>query len=189
MSPRRGGEREREGERESNWPQIFSLPFHVANRRRPRSASGQRRLGSLVPLCEYLSSVIVFPLKTALPSLADGDIPLAYGIFFKTHPKACLLRRRLGKSKRMFEKYVGSSSTFNRRLPLRRLPLTPPHLCSWIVTRIKRRGCSPRAWSVGRTLIVTARRVAKERLSPVGKEHASWPGTDTGGPLWMWRRR
>lgn len=28
---------------EVNWPQIFSLPFHVGNTRRPRSASGQRR--------------------------------------------------------------------------------------------------------------------------------------------------
>lgn len=128
MSPRRGGEKERgrEAEREVNWLQVFLLPFHVGNTRRPGSAAGQRRLGSLVPLCEYLISVIVFPLKTALPSLADGDIPLAYGIFFKTHPKACLLQRRLGRSKRMFEKYVGSNSTFNRRLPP---PASPsPHL-------------------------------------------------------------
>ena len=134
MSPRRGGEKKRVGggEREVNWPQILSLPFHVGNTRRPRSASGQRRSGSLVPLCEYLISVIVFPLKTALPSLADGDIPLAYGIFFKTHPKACLLRRRLGKSKRMFEKYAGNGSTLNRRLPLpaptRHIPSLAPGL-------------------------------------------------------------
>ena len=62
-----------------------------------------------MPFCEYLISVIVFPLKTGLPSLADGDIPLAYGIFFKTHPKVCLLWRSQGKSMCNLEKCTGAT--------------------------------------------------------------------------------
>ena len=151
----------------------FLTPFHDGNARQPRSASGQRRPGSFVPLCEYLISVIVFPLKTALPSLADGDIPLAYGIFFKTHPKACLLRRRLGKSKRMFEKYVGNGSTWNRRLPLPRPHPAPPHPGSWIVTVTKKgRGFSSKSESVGFTVTIkTTQRVARASRNPEDKEH------------------
>lgn len=83
-----------------------------------------------MPFCEYLISVIVFPLKTALPSLADGDIPLAYGIFFKTHPKVCLLWRSQGKSMCSLEKCTGATWHGVERLhcPCPGTIISGPHL-------------------------------------------------------------
>lgn len=102
-------EREGGGGREcgGSWSQTSLLPFMLVTQVAQVSLRSAT-VGSLVPLCEYLSSVIAFPLKTALPSLADGDIPLAYGRFFKTHPKVCLLWRSLGKTMCVLEKVCWS---------------------------------------------------------------------------------
>lgn len=115
MSPRTGLEGGKEGGREGkregglacggNWSQT-SLPLFMLVTQVAQVNLRSATVGSLVPLCEYLISVIVFPLKTALPSLADGDIPLAYGIFFKTHPKVCLLWRSLCKTMCVLEKVL-----------------------------------------------------------------------------------